>query len=314
MARDDDDAASQDSQGSQASKASTVRRALAPLQLETDQTPLITHDQHMVDISIISPEEEQQPAAADSRIVSGMTPVDSSTRKSLKDELSWALQVEEEEAMDKMASENSPEAEVQGTASTSETKGTERKQRSPTKKTVKTGSRHKTRSKSTKGGKSSKGKLGSSSSSRASSPPKQRKDSAPNPKSRPSSVVIASEAAIPNPLTYVNQETLGCLMNMLKDARDSVVVKDRNGTRDIDIQCGPIWDLKKNFLPQFKANEAVIHSEYLRVNTCDLHPTISGGESQTRPDPLDLMTYDSGWFPRAFLSREMPRQKGFKHA
>ncbi len=95
-------------------------------------------------------------------------------------------------------------------------------------------------------------------------------------------------------------------MNMLKDARDSIVVKDRNGTRDVDIQYGPIWDLKKNFFPQYKANEAVVHSEYLRVNTCDLHPTISGGESQTRPDPLDLMSYDSGWFPRAFLSREMP--------
>ncbi len=188
--REDDDAASQDSQGSQASKASTVRRALAPLQLEADQPLVLTHDPHMVNISMTSPEEEQQPAAADSRIVSGMTPVDLSTRKSLKDELSWALQVEEEEAMKQMASKVSPEAEVQGTTSTGAV--TERKQRSPVKKAVKTGSRHKTRSKSKKGGKSSKEKLGSSSRSRASSPPRQRKDSAPVPKSRPSSVVIAS--------------------------------------------------------------------------------------------------------------------------
>ena len=103
--QDYDDAASQDSQHSQTSRASTVRRALDPLQLETGQTMTSTHDPHMVDISLISTEEDLQPAMADSRVVSGMSPVDLSTRKSLKDELTWALQVEEEEAMKRMASE-----------------------------------------------------------------------------------------------------------------------------------------------------------------------------------------------------------------
>ena len=128
----------------------------------------------------------------------------------------------------------------------------------------------------------------------------------PTPKTRPSSDVIATPAAIPNPLVYANQQSLNFLMDMLQEAKDKIMVKDRNGAREVDVPFGLIWNLNKNYLPKFSANETVVHSEHLTVNISNLNSAIDGEESQARPDPLEAMSYDGTWFPQSFLSRVMP--------